>query len=367
MVEDIERETPKTRRRCLAFTRVRHRCKRDATRGSLFCTEHKRQPIAWIGRTLGGLGAIASIVALILVVDWPPKPKGHSSGPLFDIESGRLGYPVDGDLTIRAIGYECFESKSPQPLEIQRVPVVYDARQNNWRVRTNELIQDHPLSTFVEVPLTVTLEINGYSLDEPTSIHVLTDDLYSRQLEASEIASGRLRVNVGVSGFAGFLDLSDLSRPQFAHENERNLVGRGKGPIALLFVTSGVNELTRRSLPIGVVRTGLRFPEDKWYSTSEPNYISVDSSLPPLVVFQSRIGCIPRSQGIFAATIDGSEMWEISPAAGNSAIRAVDFGPPGRIYYESTYQTPGSMVCYMTQLERKPIPQPIRVDTRFCL
>lgn len=352
---------------CFGITRNLHRCRRERPANSLFCLEHRRQPLAWLAFftfTIGG--AVASFLALVETggILQSPKPLNRS-GPLFDIQKGKLGYPIDSGLTIEAIQYECQDQNEIEPLRVHQIPVEYDQRQHNWRVRTNRLLQTHATSLFMEVPQTIEVSISGYSLDEVVRLHILTDDLYTHKLNSAEMSGGQVTINIGSPGFTGFLNKVSPPEPRLVLRGRRNLTKVARGPIALL-VASAENTTTRRSLPIGVVRSGFRFPDDYWILNDKPQFVFVNDLLPPLIVFQSRRQCSPRLQGIFASTIDGSEVWELSPPHGQHALGRVDSGPPGRVYFLSNFETQSDLLCYVSVLNRKPIKAAVKVDESLC-
>jgi hypothetical protein len=86
------------------------------------------------------------------------------------------------------------------------------------------------------------------------------------------------------------------------------------------------------------------------------------------VVFQSNASCsLHGLRGVFAATLDGAEVFRVSPKReAQCTLRRVTPGPPAIVYFSSNFETGGDRVCYAVPLSLAPIPQPTRVSEELC-
>lgn len=295
---------------------------------------------------------------------------------LIDRGSGRLSSCVDDSLRLARITYQIDRRGGdrqapacnvpvPEPLDLAVVPAFFDREEHCPKLSTVRFSENSAFSHWPRVPAKVQVEIQGVEPEEAVRVHVLTDDHYTVDATvAGETASATLQI--GVEGFLSYLELPHPLKPRLPDRPVKNMPAFDAGPVALLVVTATDREgRWRRSKPYPLVRSGVRSADDVWLLDDRVLLAFVAPDLPPLVVFQSPVGCEPpQLQGIFAATLDGQEVFRLSPPDRHQfTLVDVAPGPPGQVFFRGAV---GATVhCYHAELDGEPI-QPRRVSADAC-
>jgi hypothetical protein len=329
------------------------------------------------------LGVFLTIAIPILLKDLrlqclPESPKTVDQQQLFDKKTGHFGYKVDPNLTIDRISYplgnqDCFVSLiPPEPEDLDSLPIVFDEEEHTEKIRTCKLYEPGWLkhADLLEVPGKIQVIIGGVHYNDLVTLHMFTDEEYpQRPLTRGVQGIVEVEVNIGAPGFLGYMELPYLMPPRFPEAPQKNMIGRNLGPIAILVVSAQKpGKLPHRSKAYPLIRSGFRTPDDCWVINGKPQLAYVADTLPPLIVFQSVRTCgAPPLQAVFASTINGSQVYQLTPdvAAQNTLIR-VEPGPPAEVYFRSNFESGGDRVCYKTILDGSPINRPVRTDESDC-
>jgi hypothetical protein len=356
--------------------------------------------LSWPGKCVAGATAIISVVVAIMsaiqtidgfVTDYAPGKFGRirewSSQPppvLFASNTGRLGagYRLDDQLAIESITYRLDSCSvvldQPRTVMLDSLPVVYDGEdEHKWKIRTAWLNARADLQgpALLRVPQKIRVNVRGSDRGDHDTLHVFTDEDYAFPVEPARGAStATLELTVGAEGFAGFLDQSSPGRPRLPANPLENMTDLEHGPVAVLVVTAtnraapSSRRAYRRSAPVVLLRAGVRTPEDVWTFHGSVHLAFVSDTLPPLVVFQSVNTCSrPQRNGVYASTIDGSEIFKLSPAGPyQSTLARVEPGPPAHIYFRSQLSTGAQRVCHEVVLRYSHPRTTRRVDEARC-
>lgn len=318
-----------------------------------------------------GRSSLSEIARLLSSPPWGHEPERHVA--VVDMRTGELRYAIDESLEIQEVSYRlqgCSVSlPTPQPVDLDEVPVVFDDDEGTWKIRTNLLSGAEGGAELLRVPDRIEVGIHGLRDGDRVRLHVLTDQEYVTAVESK--TSSRLVVGliqVGSPGVTGFLELEDVRTPRPYRETQENMVESRLGPVAVLIVSASRGEQTRRSRPILLLRSGIRTPDDRWVIDSKAHFVLVDEVGPPLVVFQSSVDCDPaKYQGIFAYTLDGWQVFQLSPVGPvQNSLARTEPGPPGTVYFRSNFHTRGYRGCYRVEVTKDSFSPPEHVPRELC-